>query len=452
MPLAVVLMLAGSFASAAEPSAQEKTETKEPPDLFRAYLPTIRLKALLDCECQAVADLETWLKKYDLWMDAGLVSLAQRDQITEEFLNGRIRVLRCENDYRDSLDQFTKRFSLAEERRRQMEDATASPLMKLFQGFDVLARDWEITVHLEAFKLDLSQEVAKLRPAVVRLLTESALVKNSSLPKRFRTRWREWEKIDDFNKIREQIDKNKEALDKLSDWQRKSTRIPPPESDRQRLDDLGLEIELGNLQYYLRLYERQMWKVMKDEMRSMNRKQEICHAIGGVLVYQLFRRVYMERFTRLSGSWPVLAPVPVKDVDLLASDRDQAERSVASLLKTAEARSAAKRKVRRIRTLAETYPIQQRLFQLALVRRGQLKEAPRSSSPLLPENVSEGRGGDGPVGSRPPLTDFSFAPEPLLRAEGSFAQTKRQLLQTWIDYQMVRLDLFSDLGLPPPER
>ncbi len=66
------------------------TDTKEPPDLFRAYLPTIRLKALLDCERQAVADLETRFRTYDLWMDAGLVSLAQRDQIIQELLDGRI--------------------------------------------------------------------------------------------------------------------------------------------------------------------------------------------------------------------------------------------------------------------------------------------------------------------------------------------------------------------------
>jgi hypothetical protein len=108
--------------------------------------------------------------------------------------------------------------------------------------------------------------------------------------------------------------------------------------------------------------------------------------------------------------------------------------------------------VRRIRTLAESYSIQQQLFQLALVRRGQLKEAPRSSAALLPDTVPEGRGWEGPVGSGPPLTSFSFAPEAMLKAEASFAETKRQLLQTWIDYQIVRLDLFNDLGLQPPER
>ena len=452
IPLAVVLMVAGSFASAAEPLAKEKTDPKEPPELFRAYLPTIRLKALLDCELQSVADLETRFRTYDLWMDAGLVSLAQRDQIMQEVLDGRIRALRCENEYRDSLDQFTQQFGLAEERRRQMEDATASPLLKLFRGFDVLARDWEVTVHSEALKLDINQAVAKIRPAVVRLVTESALVKNSTLPKRFRVRWREWEKIDDLNTMREQIHKNEDAINKLRDWQRKDTQIPPSEIDRQRLDDLRFDIELGNLQYCLRLYERQAWKGIKDDMRSLHHKREIFHSIGGILVYQLFGRAYMERLTRLYGCWPELAPVPLKDVDLLACDRDQAERSVASWVKTSEAQWAAKRRVRRIRTLAKSYSLQQQLFQLALVRRGQIKEAPRSSAALLPDTVPEGRGWEAPVGSRSPLTDFSFAPEPMLKAEASLTQTKRQLLQTWIDYQMVRLDLFSDLGLPLPER
>lgn len=452
MPLAVVLMVAGSFASAAQPSAKEKTDTKEPPELFRAYLPTIRLKALLDCERQSVADLETWFRKYDLWMDQGFVSLAQRDQIMQELLEGRIRVLRCENEYRDALDQFTQQFSLAEERRRQMENATCSPLMKFFRGFDTLARDWEVTVHSETSRLNINLEAAKMRPAVVRLVTESALVKNSTLPKRFRVRWREWEKIDDLNTMREQIQKNEEAINKLRDRQWKDTLTPPSEGDRQRLDDLVFETELGNLQYYLRSYERQPWGGIKDHMRSLNQKREILHSIGEVLVHKLFGRAYMERLTRLYDSWPDLDPVRLKDVDLIACDREQAERSVASLSKTSEAQWTAKRKVRRIRTLAEIFSIQRQLFQLALVRRGQLKEAPRSSAALLPDHVPEGRGWEGSVGSRRPRTALSFAPEAMLKAEASLTQTKRQILQTWIDYQMVRLDLFSDLGLPPPER
>ena len=43
-----------------------------------------------------------------------------------------------------------------------------------------------------------------------------------------------------------------------------------------------------------------------------------------------------------------------------------------------------------------------------------------------------------------------LATELLLKAEASYARIKRQLLQTWIDYQMVRLDLYGDLGVAPP--
>ncbi|MGH7223380.1 MAG: hypothetical protein ACRELF_09140, partial [Gemmataceae bacterium] len=138
----VSLVLLGANRAAAEPPpAKEKSAAKEPPATFRAYLPTIRLKALLDNERQSVADLQTWLRIYEVYLVGGLVNLVQRGQLEEGLHRSRLRVLRLETDYRDSLDQFTRRFRISEKLRRQMEESVTSPLTKIFRGFEVLPRD-----------------------------------------------------------------------------------------------------------------------------------------------------------------------------------------------------------------------------------------------------------------------------------------------------------------------
>jgi hypothetical protein len=48
--------------------------------------------------------------------------------------------------------------------------------------------------------------------------------------------------------------------------------------------------------------------------------------------------------------------------------------------------------------------------------------------------------------------DRPFASGRLLKRETAIKRARNQLLQTWIDFQMLRLDLYGDLGLSAPER
>jgi hypothetical protein len=162
-----------------------------------------------------------------------------------------------------------------------------------------------------------------------------------------------------------------------------------------------------------------------------------------------YDHAYIERLHHLEQSWPALAPVKIKDVDLLACKRDKAEETVTSLLKTPDAQREGRKRIRHLRTQAESYPIQQRLFQLVFLLREDKAKWPSAPPPdhagdiLLPESI-------GPVVQRPSRADPDLATELLLKAEASSAWIKRQLLQTWIDYQIVRLDLYADLGMSPP--
>ena len=179
--LAALLLLGGNRAAAEPPPAKEKAEGKESPATFRAYLPTIRLKALLDNERQSVADLQMWLRRYEVYLDGGVVNQIERGQLEEGFLRNRLRVLRRENDYRDSLDQFTRQFRISEKRRRQMEEAVTSPVTKVFQGFEALTHEY-YEAYVKTTEMERVNNVAQLRPRLMKILTESALVKNATLP------------------------------------------------------------------------------------------------------------------------------------------------------------------------------------------------------------------------------------------------------------------------------
>lgn len=448
--LCVVLMLAGSLASAADPPAKAKTDGKEAAAHFRAYLPVIRLKAKLDSERQEVANLEEWLRKYEIWLEGGAVNLIERSQIEEGYHRSRVRVLRLDADYRDSLDQFTSRFRISAERRRQMEDAATSPLTKVFQRYAKFTRDFEASL-FQLIETESEKDVAKVRPSLVKVLTESALVKDTTLPKRFLKHWDEWRKMDDRDKILKQITEKRSEIDQLRERQAELALKEQdlPETDRQRLEALKFERDVGEFQFALLIYEKQPWKVMKDDEERIKRRREIINGFDRT-VQTLLDYAYVERLNRLYQSWPGIDPVKVKDMDLLTSTADKAAAMITSLLKSPDAQLAGKKKVRHLRTLAESYPIQKRLFHIAFLQRQLQKNPPkRSSDPgsdlILPGLV-------GPVGPRPTIDKRPFAPGPILKREAAFKQAKRQLLQTWIDYQMLRLDLYSDLGLSVPDR
>ncbi|HTU18288.1 MAG TPA: hypothetical protein VMG10_09545 [Gemmataceae bacterium] len=179
--LAAVLLFGGNLTAADPPQRKEKSDGKESPATFRAYLPTIRLKALLDNERESVADLEKWLQKYEIFLEGGAVNLIERGQLEEGFLRDRLRVLQLEAEYRDSLDQFTRRLHISQERRRQMEEAVTSPLTKVFQGFEALTHDY-YEAYVKTTEMERVNNVAQLRPRLMKILTESALVKNATLP------------------------------------------------------------------------------------------------------------------------------------------------------------------------------------------------------------------------------------------------------------------------------
>jgi hypothetical protein len=112
---------------------------------------------------------------------------------------------------------------------------------------------------------------------------------------------------------------------------------------------------------------------------------------------------------------------------------------------------AGKKKVRQLRMLAKSYQIQPRLFALAFLRREIIRDAQYMPPPSAPLPLPPA-GQILSISLTPPSTmdNSAFETPRVIDAHRSLSRAKQQLLQSWIDYQMVRLDLYSDLGLSPP--
>jgi hypothetical protein len=241
--------------------------------------------------------------------------------------------------------------------------------------------------------------------------------------------------------LREALAESRRLLERQAEMEKKRKPFPP--ADAQRLEDLKQLIDLGQLESALRLYEAQAWKGLADKEatgQQVRHRRRLNTAFRNVLAF-----AFLEKLNRARGSWPEMPPVRVKGVDLLTCDQAEAERTVVSRLKGPEAALAGKRMVRRVRTLAGVYGLQKRVFDLVYLdwdrRMGDFYFPP---APAPHEAAALGL----PVPSNP--SPDLFRVEPLPRAMGALARTKREMLETWLDYQTARLDLYHALELPPP--
>lgn len=73
--LSALLLFGGCWTSGADTPAKQKANSKESLAPFRAYLPTLRCKALLEEERKSVADLEQLLQLSRAFVEGGLAHL-----------------------------------------------------------------------------------------------------------------------------------------------------------------------------------------------------------------------------------------------------------------------------------------------------------------------------------------------------------------------------------------
>lgn len=431
--LLAFFLVAASLAIAAPSAAnpEPNTEPKLTPVPLRDYLPPLLLQTLLDNEREYVVTLERFLKLFEGLREGGLISSAHLNQVEREFLRARISVLQREKDYGNSLDQLKLRFEVKPEHLQKMEESALLPVKRHVRRIEEVFSDYE-AVRGELSKWDSPELVPKLRAEMRRISNAAALVQGTSFQKELPRRWAACEKLSD-KELQQLLQRQAEECRKLlvvrAELEGKGQSLN--EADRRRLRELDSEIDMGSFERSLRSYESQPWKDLRDAgRRRVTEFRSVASAFNLLLV-----QAYRERIDALREGWPKLSQVQVQKVNLLACAWEQAEQVVTTLVKKPDVAVTAKASLRQVRTLAETYRIQQRLFELSLVERQ-----------------------DGLDGWAPGLApaednwkvDVDAAVRQLLEAERSSVRLRGQLLRTWIDYQIARLELFRDLGLESP--
>lgn len=430
-PWPVVALACTMMATPRARAGPAKPET--PQAQQRSYLPALLQKALLENERAHGRSLESSLQLFKTLGEAGMLSRQQVDQVEQDLLQAQIRVLRRETDHRDAVDSFKVRFDAPADALQKIEEAALLPLTRQFQRFEDIYKDRD-AVRDELVRNDDPAKAPALRALLRRLLTGSALVKGTAFGPHIAAHWAKWEKTphkDLQEGLRSYRDRRDTLLASRAALEAKGGAEASPPGTLRELETIELHINLVDLERILRTYESQPWKAEKNRPeRHRALLAELQGAFGRVL-----ERAVAERTAQDRQTWPQLAPVRLEGVDLLSCDLPKAERIVTSLFKNPDAALAGRIKMRQVRTLAETYRHQQGLFELAQTRvRGTLDALMSPPDP----------GGRAPAPSAGSLT------QQLLDAQRSFADLKSQLISTWIDYQILRLDLYRDLALTPP--
>lgn len=396
--------------------------------LLRDYLPTLLLKTQLETTRDYTASLESLFKLAETLNDAGFISAAQSRQVEREMLQSRIEASKLEREHLDALDQFQARFDVKPDRIRELEDSAITPVLQQVRKFEEVCRDLD-SLGKEISKFDDPANVQKLRGALGRIISTSPGLRDSHFRTDFALHFAHWHKQTDRELVQLMREKSEQRrklfADKLT-VEDKGQRLSP--EGQRLLAESEFEIALGRLEMALRRYESEPWKDRDDAaQRQAEMFRTVANAFAAVMLHG-----YAERFDELRAGWPPVAPLMLGKVDLLASDREQAERAVADAVKNPEALASAKAKLRNLRSLADTYRIGARLVEMAMLQRQSDLDALRS--PPVPADNTANSDTNGPVAQ-------------LLSSEKDLNREKARLYRTWIEMQITRLDLEGDLGL-----
>jgi hypothetical protein len=424
--LLVIIALTGILlATGPTCGGSPKTQAKQAQAEQREYLPVLLQKALLENERENIRSLANLLSLLEALREPGAFSPFQVDQVEQELLQGRIRVLQREADYRDALDQFQLQLDVAPERLQKLEESAMLPLTRHLQRFEAIFSEHDAARARLSKSVD-PEKASKLRALLRESLTSSALVQGSPFTKQFAELWGDWEKLKDLEELLRKYETERRQLrDRRVEFQIKNK--PFPKADVERLEKVDVQIDLGNLERSLRTYEGQPWKKLIEKDLRQRKHLELFNHVESAFDMVLQRAV-SHRMSQSSQSWPELAPVRLEGVDVLTCDLEKAEQVVASFFKKPDLKVAGKKIIRKVRALAETYRIQPRLFEISFLQMQMTLDSFTGHFRVVDTTVAQ----------------------QVLNTRRSFTEVKGQILSNWINYQIVRLDLYRDLGLSPP--
>jgi hypothetical protein len=332
---------------------------------FVGYYPTIQRLAVLENNRANVEAFARLLRFYQAYVAGGSVSQLQVDQIEQQLLDSRAQVLLSEVQYQDSLDQFKLQLGLPTNLPIELDFGPLEPLKEQMERLGRVEEEYrEILDTLD--QLEEQPEVAPpaLRRTLERLLVEAALVRGTKFQQTVLPRYRVWQELAvpvdppaqaladlatvplwaPFNfsaipwglavgprrsRAAQRLLELQVELEHLQDEEARYVDEDKevPESLRQQMQELQLEISLGQMELALRVYDLKGWE---REPSPQRRRSQYIDALRRVTTRfaEVMESARAERLSEVEGQWPQLPPVYLHGVDLLAVEEQLAQRLV----------------------------------------------------------------------------------------------------------------------------
>jgi hypothetical protein len=168
------------------------------------------------------------------------------------------------------------------------------------------------------------EETDKVRQRLHDIFIKSPLTAGLTFQKEAPRGWAAWEKLKPAAikaKLKELKAERNKLLDHKADLEVKGQELS--ESEKQRLEELGFDIDVGEFEPLLRDYEAQPWKALPDpKARLAKHAAKFADVLRGFAA--ILAPATKERQAQIRESWPPLFPAFVGEVDLLSADDDTA--------------------------------------------------------------------------------------------------------------------------------
>lgn len=288
------------------------------------YLPILLRAAAVANEAKLVSISQETLKLFEAMREGGDVPQLQVDQVEQQLLQSRTALLNRQLDYQNALDRFKLLLGVPPCISLELDDEPLRALSQQARRFEELIAQFE-AARAEAAAVDIFKKTPRqVREELRRIADSAPLVRGTRFREWFAQRWSAWEKLTE-KQLLDLLARHGEERRKLLDLKdaREKEGQTLSEAERQRLDELVFEIDLGRFERLLRDYENQPWKRQPNEERARRLQMAVYRDVQNVFAL-LLGEARKERLEQIRKGWPQLPPVCVAGFDVVRDDPEEA--------------------------------------------------------------------------------------------------------------------------------
>ena len=305
----------------------------------QGFYPTLLLNYLTRNEESNIAGLERYWRTYQAFEEGGDVSRLQVDQVEQQLLTGRSRLLQRRLDQQNALDSFKIQLGLPTPLPLELDDSPMQPLSEHLSRYTTVREEFDAIRKAAGEELDNARRPflmigggllsvvpidVPLRPRVRDFFSNSKAVRGTRFQKSILDNWRRWEGMDDAGikaELQRLSDAERALLERKAVLEVDNKRVTPQEETQ--LMRYRSDINLGRFEQAMRAYERKPW--LKEPLGRMVREQANKYREAVNYFIQVIGEAREERLNRVRLAWPELPAVAVDGVDLLRDDMDKAQ-------------------------------------------------------------------------------------------------------------------------------